>query len=101
MFKASYGQLFNPLSESGKTMAYLQTFQDMAVQTELRRSKVFRETPKRLRVTLEKLQRSKAQKGCSVDNTTISFALNKTGIYGRVAGSKSLLKESHKTMVVE
>lgn len=47
-------------------------------------------------VTLDELQRSTAQVGESVHRTTISRALHKVGLYGRVARRKALLKENHK-----
>ncbi|KAL0150495.1 hypothetical protein M9458_054312 [Cirrhinus mrigala] len=47
-------------------------------------------------VTLDELQRSTAQVGESVHRTTISRALHKVGLYGRVARRKPLLKENHK-----
>ena len=47
-------------------------------------------------VTLEELQKSTAQVGESVHRTTISRALHKSGLYGRVARRKPLLKERHK-----
>ena len=47
-------------------------------------------------VTLEELQRFKAQVGESVHRTTISCALHKSGLYIIVIRRKPLLKESHK-----
>ncbi|MGL4646725.1 MAG: hypothetical protein ACRCVL_06425, partial [Cetobacterium sp.] len=47
-------------------------------------------------VTLEELQRTTARVGESVHRTTISRALHKSGLYGRVARRKPLLNESHK-----
>ncbi|MCJ8737403.1 hypothetical protein PDJAM_G00023560 [Pangasius djambal] len=55
-----------------------------------------REAAKRPMVTLQELQRSTAQVGESVYRTTISRALHKSGLNGRVARRKPLLKESHK-----
>uniref|UniRef100_A0A803JNW0 Tc1-like transposase DDE domain-containing protein n=1 Tax=Xenopus tropicalis TaxID=8364 RepID=A0A803JNW0_XENTR len=46
--------------------------------------------------TLDELQRSTAQVGESVHRTTISRALHKVGLYGRVARRKPLLTENHK-----
>ena len=57
---------------------------------------LFREAAKRPMVTLEELQRSTAQVGESVHRTTLSHALHKLGLYGRVARRKLLLKQSHK-----
>ena len=54
-----------------------------------------REAAKRPMVTLEELQRSTAQLGESVHRTTISQALHKSGLYGRVARRESLVKQSH------
>ncbi|MEQ2260015.1 hypothetical protein XENORESO_020007 [Xenotaenia resolanae] len=45
------------------------------------------------RVTLEKLQRSKAQVKKPVNMATITHPLHKTFLYGRVAVRKLLLKE--------
>ena len=47
-------------------------------------------------VTLEELQKSTAQVGEPVHRTTISRALHKSGLYGRVARREPLLKERHK-----
>ena len=60
------------------------------------RRALIREAAKRPMVTLEELQRSTAQVGESVHRTTISHALHKSGLYGRVARRKPLLKQSHK-----
>ena len=49
------------------------------------RRALIREAAKRPMVTLEELQRSTAQVGESVHRTTISRALHKSGLYGRVA----------------
>ena len=46
-------------------------------------------------VTLEGLQRSTAEVGESVHRTTISCVLQKSGLYGRVARRKPLLKANH------
>ena len=47
-------------------------------------------------VTLEELQKSTAQVGESVHRTTISCALHKSGLYGRVVKRNPMLKASHK-----
>jgi len=60
------------------------------------RRALIREAAKRPMVTLEELQRSTAQVGESVNRTTISRALHKSGLCGRVPRRKPLLKESHK-----
>uniref|UniRef100_A0A8C9YNW9 Transposase Tc1-like domain-containing protein n=1 Tax=Sander lucioperca TaxID=283035 RepID=A0A8C9YNW9_SANLU len=60
------------------------------------RRALIREAAKRPMVTLEELQRSTAQVGESTHRTTISHALHKSGLYGRVARRKPLLKQSHK-----
>ena len=80
-------------------MAQLQTYQDIAVHLNLpgrARRALIREAAKRPMITLEELQRSKAQVGESVLRTIISCALHKSGFYGRMARRKSLLKERHK-----
>uniref|UniRef100_A0A3Q4I3F8 Tc1-like transposase DDE domain-containing protein n=1 Tax=Neolamprologus brichardi TaxID=32507 RepID=A0A3Q4I3F8_NEOBR len=46
--------------------------------------------------TLDELKRSTAQVGESVHRTTISRALHKVGLYGRVARRKPLVTENHK-----
>ena len=46
-------------------------------------------------ITLAELQRSTAQVGKSVHRTTISHALHKAGLSGRVARREPLLKQSH------
>ena len=58
--------------------------------------RLIREAAKRPMETLEDLQRFNTQVGESVHRTTISCALHKSGLYGRVARRKPLLKESHK-----
>uniref|UniRef100_A0AAZ1XDH6 Transposase Tc1-like domain-containing protein n=1 Tax=Oreochromis aureus TaxID=47969 RepID=A0AAZ1XDH6_OREAU len=60
------------------------------------RRALIRNAAKRPMVTLDKLQRSTAQVGESVHRTTISHALHKVGLYGRVARRKPLLTENHK-----
>ncbi|MCJ8733927.1 hypothetical protein PDJAM_G00229400 [Pangasius djambal] len=60
------------------------------------RRALIREAAKKPMVTLEEVQRSTALVGESVHRTTISRALHKSGLYGRVARRKPLLKESHK-----
>ncbi|MCJ8737809.1 hypothetical protein PDJAM_G00028230 [Pangasius djambal] len=52
------------------------------------RRALIREAAKRPMVTLVELQRSTAQVGESVHRTTISSALHKSGLYGRVARRK-------------
>ena len=59
------------------------------------RRTLIREAAKRPMITLEELQRSTAQVGESVHRTTISHALHKSGLYGRVARREPLLKQSH------
>uniref|UniRef100_A0A803KFC9 Transposase Tc1-like domain-containing protein n=1 Tax=Xenopus tropicalis TaxID=8364 RepID=A0A803KFC9_XENTR len=60
------------------------------------RRALIRNAAKRPMVTLDELQRSTAQVGESVHWTTISRALHKVGLYGRVARRKPLLTENHK-----
>uniref|UniRef100_A0A669EVF3 Transposase n=1 Tax=Oreochromis niloticus TaxID=8128 RepID=A0A669EVF3_ORENI len=60
------------------------------------RRALIRNAAKRPMVTLDELQRSTAQVGESVNRTTISRALHKVGLYGRVARRKPLLTENHK-----
>uniref|UniRef100_A0A803JWK5 Transposase Tc1-like domain-containing protein n=1 Tax=Xenopus tropicalis TaxID=8364 RepID=A0A803JWK5_XENTR len=60
------------------------------------RRELIRNAAKRPMVTLGELQRSTAQVGESVHSTTISRALHKVGLYGRVARRKPLLTENHK-----
>ncbi|KAL7826753.1 hypothetical protein AOLI_G00319620 [Acnodon oligacanthus] len=60
------------------------------------RRALIRGAAKRPMVTLDEMQRSTAQVGESVHRTTISRALHKCGLYGRVARRKPLLKENHK-----
>ncbi|KAG2458981.1 TC1A transposase, partial [Polypterus senegalus] len=60
------------------------------------RSALIRNATKRPMVTLDELQRSTAQVGESVHGTTISPALHKVGLYGRVARRKPLFTENHK-----
>uniref|UniRef100_A0AAX7UKG3 Transposase Tc1-like domain-containing protein n=1 Tax=Astatotilapia calliptera TaxID=8154 RepID=A0AAX7UKG3_ASTCA len=60
------------------------------------RRALIRNAAKRPMVTLDELQRSTAQMGESVHRTTISRALHKVGLYGRVARRKPLLTENHK-----
>uniref|UniRef100_A0A669ESK4 Transposase Tc1-like domain-containing protein n=1 Tax=Oreochromis niloticus TaxID=8128 RepID=A0A669ESK4_ORENI len=60
------------------------------------RRALIRNAAKRPMVTLDELQRSTAQVGESVHRTTISRALHKVGLYGRVARRKPLLTENHK-----
>ena len=60
------------------------------------RRALIREAAKRPMVTLEELQRSTAQVGESVHRTTLSHALYKLGLYGRVARGKLVLQQSHK-----
>uniref|UniRef100_A0A803JX04 Transposase Tc1-like domain-containing protein n=1 Tax=Xenopus tropicalis TaxID=8364 RepID=A0A803JX04_XENTR len=60
------------------------------------RRALIRNAAKRPMVTLGELQRSTAQVGESVHRTTISRALHKVSLYGRVARRKPLLTENHK-----
>uniref|UniRef100_A0AAR2IYW9 Transposase n=2 Tax=Pygocentrus nattereri TaxID=42514 RepID=A0AAR2IYW9_PYGNA len=60
------------------------------------RRSLIREAAKRPMVTLDEMQRATAQVGETVHRTTISRALHKCGLYGRVARRKPLLKENHK-----
>ena len=57
--------------------------------TDWARRALIREAAKRPIVTLEELQRFTAQVGESVLRTTISRALHKSALYGRVARRKS------------
>ncbi len=61
-----------------------------------RRRALVRQATKTPLITLNELQRSTAELGESVHRTTISRALHKSGLYGRVARRKPLLKECHK-----
>ena len=100
----SHGALFNSSSKNGKSMAQLQTYQDMAVHLNWpgrARRAFIREAAKRSMVTLEELQRSTAQEGESVHRTTFSRAFHKSDLYGRVARRKQLLKYSHKSSHLE
>ena len=63
--------------------------------------KLIREATKRHMVTLEELQRSTAEVGESVHRTTISRVLHKSGLYGRMARRKPLLKVNHKKSHLE
>ena len=65
------------------------------------RRKLIREATRRPMVTLEELQRSTAEVGESVHRTTISCLLHKSGLYGRVARRKPLLKGIHKKSCLE
>ncbi|CAB1439250.1 unnamed protein product [Pleuronectes platessa] len=65
------------------------------------RRKLIREATRRPMVTLEELQRSTAEVGESVHRTTISRLLHKSGLYGRVARRKPLLKGIHKKSRLE
>uniref|UniRef100_A0A3P8R957 Transposase Tc1-like domain-containing protein n=1 Tax=Astatotilapia calliptera TaxID=8154 RepID=A0A3P8R957_ASTCA len=60
------------------------------------RRTLIRNAAKRPMVTLDELQRSTAQVGESVHRTTISRALHKVGLYGRVVRRKPLLTENQK-----
>uniref|UniRef100_A0A803K701 Transposase Tc1-like domain-containing protein n=1 Tax=Xenopus tropicalis TaxID=8364 RepID=A0A803K701_XENTR len=61
------------------------------------RRALIRNAAKRPMVTLDELQRSTTQVGESVHRTTISRALHKVGLYGRVAIRKTpLLTQRHK-----
>lgn len=64
--------------------------------TERARRALVREAAKRPMITLEELQKSTAQVGESVHRTTISRTLHKSGLFGRVARRKPLLKDRHK-----
>ena len=59
------------------------------------RRRLIRETTKRPIATLQELQAFMAKTGQSVHVTTISQALHKSGLYGRVARRKPLLKKAH------
>ena len=63
--------------------------------TDRARRTLIREATKRPMVTQEELERSTTQVGESVNRTTISRALHKSGLYWRVSRRKPLLKESH------
>ena len=59
------------------------------------RRRLIREATKRPMATLQELQAFMAKTGQSVHVTTISQALHKSGLYGRVARRKPLLKKAH------
>ena len=59
------------------------------------RMRLIRAASKRPVVTLKELQPCMAKTGHCVHVTTISQALDKSGLYGRVARRKPLLKKSH------
>ena len=59
------------------------------------RRALVREVTKNLMVTLKELQSSSVEMGEPPRRTTISSALHQSGLYGRVAGSKSLLIKRH------
>ena len=54
-----------------------------------------REATKRPMATLKELQAFMAKTGHCVDVTTISQALHKSGLHGKVARRKPLLKKAH------
>ncbi|MBN3286977.1 TCB1 transposase, partial [Polyodon spathula] len=59
------------------------------------RRRLVREATERPTITLKELQSSVAGSGVMVHQSTISRALHKTGLYGRVARKKQLLKKYH------
>jgi len=59
------------------------------------RRTLIREATKRPKATLKDLQGFMAGTGQSVHMTTISQALHKAGLYGRVARKKPFLKKCH------
>ena len=90
--------LINPSPENGKSMAQLKNIPRHGCPPKLTGQAMralIREAAERPMITLEELQRSTAQVGESVHRTTISHALHKSGLYGRVARRERLLKQSH------
>ena len=59
------------------------------------RRRLIREAIKRPMATLKELHSFMAKTGHCVHVKTISQALHKSGLYGRVAGRKPLLKKAH------
>ena len=59
------------------------------------RRALIREAAKRPMITLEELQRSTDQVEESVHRTTVSHALHKSGLYGRVARRQPLFKHEN------
>ncbi|MBN3278955.1 TCB1 transposase, partial [Polyodon spathula] len=59
------------------------------------RRRLVREATERPTITLKELQSSVAGSGVMVHQSTISRALHNTGLYGRVARKKPLLKKYH------
>jgi hypothetical protein len=60
------------------------------------RRELIRDPTKRPKITLKELRSSTAEIGTSVHRTTLSRRLHRTGLYGRVARKKALLKERNK-----
>jgi hypothetical protein len=60
-----------------------------------------REVTKNLLATLTELQSSSVEMGEHSRRTTISAALHKSGLYGRVARRKPLLSKRHMTDSLE
>ncbi|MGH0179012.1 UNVERIFIED_CONTAM: hypothetical protein FKN15_003272 [Acipenser sinensis] len=79
------------------THHYTQTLPRSGCPSKLddRARRLIREATKRLMATLQELQAFMAKTGQSVHVTTISQALHKSGLYGRVARWKPLLKKAH------
>ena len=65
------------------------------------RKVLVREVTKNLIVTLTELQSSSVEMGEPSRRTTISAALNQSGLYGRVARQKPLLSKRHMTASLE
>ena len=69
----------------------------LAKLSKLGRSALVREVTKHVMVTLTELQSSSVEMGEPSRRTTISAALQKSGLYGRVARQKPLLSKRHMT----
>ncbi|MGH0164277.1 UNVERIFIED_CONTAM: hypothetical protein FKN15_046784 [Acipenser sinensis] len=80
--------------EYGTTVTLSRTGRPQKLRIRARRALV-REATKRPVATLKELQSSKAELGDTVHTATIARVLQKTGLYGRVAKRKPLLKKTH------
>ncbi|MGH0117532.1 UNVERIFIED_CONTAM: hypothetical protein FKN15_038052 [Acipenser sinensis] len=80
--------------EYGTTVNLSRTGRPQKLSIRARRALV-REATKRPRATLKELQSSTAELGDTVHAATIARVLHQTGLYGRVAKRKPLLKKTH------
>ena len=92
----SHGALFNPSSGNGKSMAQLQTYQDMAVHLNLQAEQGEHWSEMQPRCPWWLWTNCRDPQLRWGNKTTIARALHKSGLYGRVARRKPLLKENHK-----